>query len=64
MDVLVPNGTYDATHLCAMSLYRRFMQHEFLKKPIFDLEGENIRRYVVGDVAYHFLITVHYTHSQ
>lgn len=56
--VLMPGGTHDATHFCASSLYRIFMNGEILQEPSVVINYETILLYVVGDSAYPPLMNI------
>ena len=56
--VLAPGGTHDATHLCASSLYRKFMSREILQGPSVVINNEIVLPYVVGDSAYPSLLNI------
>lgn len=56
--VLAAGGIHGAPHPCAPPFHGGFMNIKSYNNHMFNLRGENIRLYIVGDVAYHFLINI------
>jgi hypothetical protein len=50
--VRCPGETHDATHLRESDLWGRLRAHEILQEPVLNIQGKEVKPFIVGDSAY------------
>ena len=50
--IAIASGTHDATHLWQSTIYKSLVAKEILQKHILQIEGKEMKPYIVGDSTY------------
>ena len=50
--IAAAGGTHDATHLWQSIFYKSLVAKEILQEHVLEIEGEEVKPYIVGDLAY------------
>jgi hypothetical protein len=53
--VLALRDTHDATHMRSSEFFKKLMRRRILQEPNINIEGEIIKPYIIGDLAYPLL---------